>query len=152
MDDELTISVYFWQTVGDYEYEHDGREHTGWARCVDGRTVDGRWPQFHQQTGAQRDYRVAFPDGRTHMRADELPLHWLGYMANDAANLGIESLEGRPGFVSEYQTVYAALTPGHQTTLERTPGDKPRFELRLPHGEAFGGRSTFEAVFPNFYS
>lgn len=144
--------VAIWQTVGNHEFETDGKEYTGWCRDVDGRTVDGRWPQTHQSTGLVRDFRTAFPDGRTQMRADELPAHWLGYVADDAANLGIEAFEGRPGFISDNQTVYAAPAHGREATLQRRPEEKPSFDFRLPRGKEFGGRSTFWVAFPNFYS
>ena len=45
----------FWQTLGRYEYEcNEYGRHTGWYRCVGGQLANGRWPQWHSETGAER--------------------------------------------------------------------------------------------------
>ncbi len=46
--------MHWWQTLGQYEHEVSGSQYTGWVRCVGGRLADGRWPEFHQHTGATR--------------------------------------------------------------------------------------------------
>ncbi len=43
-----------WQRQGQYEYEYDAHGYTGWYRCVGGRLANGRWPQWHSETGAER--------------------------------------------------------------------------------------------------
>lgn len=152
-DAPTALPMLSWQTQGeDYEYEHDGSSYTGWCRSVGGRTLDGRWTERNQKTGEERDHRMAFPDGRTEMRADELPLYWLGYVDDNAAIIGIMAFEGHPGFVGEGLAVYAAPSDGCRATLKRLPGDQPSFEFRLPHGENFGGRSVFWVALSRFFS
>ncbi len=42
--------VMQWQRKGQYEHEvatENGHQHyTGWVRCVNGRSANGRWPQW----------------------------------------------------------------------------------------------------------
>lgn len=49
----------FWQIQGAYEVEvivdRNGMPaYSGWYRCIGGRLADGRWPEWHTQTGATR--------------------------------------------------------------------------------------------------
>lgn len=46
--------MWGWQTIGGYEYQHNGSNYTGWYRCVAGRLADGRWPQWNSNTGEER--------------------------------------------------------------------------------------------------
>ena len=46
--------MFFWQQLGQYEYEHNGSNYTGWHRCIGGRMADGRWPEWHSTTGDTR--------------------------------------------------------------------------------------------------
>ena len=47
--------------AGSYEIEFKGPDSTGWIRYKNGQLADGRHPEWHQETGAER-YR--HPDGR----------------------------------------------------------------------------------------
>lgn len=155
MNDAPAATGTIWQTQGNYEYEvaPDGNTYTDWYRCRDGRAADGRLLEHNHITGETRESRTVFPGGATQMLATELPVHWLGYVADDACNLGMEALEGRPGFIGQTVVVYAVPGEGHTATLERKPGGgTASFELRLPPGQDFGGRSTFWVVFPDFYN
>jgi hypothetical protein len=52
MEEEFVLTS--WQRIGNYEYEHDGHDYTGWHRCVGGRLADGRYPEWNYQTGETR--------------------------------------------------------------------------------------------------
>jgi len=153
----MTMSAAFpdapatrWQTLGRRDFEVVDGRFTGWSRFIDGHTVDGRWPEWNQQTGDRRDHRRVFPDGRTEMPAAELPPNWLGYVADDAATLGKPQgidLGTKPdGFIGEDLVVYAAPADGRRAELQRSPGDEPWFGYRLPPGEEHEGLTTFKVA------
>lgn len=147
----LAVLATTWVRRGSEEFEDGPNGRTGWARDVDGRTADGRWPETYWETGEVREGRATFPDSSTEMRADQLPVGWLGFVGDNAANLGMQALEGRPGFVNEYEMVYAVPADGRRASLTRETSNTPSFKFQLPPGEQWGNRSAFWVVFPNFY-
>lgn len=48
------VKILSWQRLGQYEYQHDGSNYTGWYRCIGGRLENGHWPQWNNKTGATR--------------------------------------------------------------------------------------------------
>ena len=52
-----------WIVLGGYEHEvsENGKTFTGWYRCVGGRLVDGRWPEWNSSTGEERFSGKCFP-------------------------------------------------------------------------------------------
>ena len=43
-----------WQQLGFYEYEVGSQGYTGWYRCIGGRLVDKRWPNWNYNNGQTR--------------------------------------------------------------------------------------------------
>jgi hypothetical protein len=44
-----------WLQLGIHEYEYGGNgQETGWYRAVGGRMSNGRWPAWHNKTGATK--------------------------------------------------------------------------------------------------
>ena len=109
---------------------------------IDGMTDEDRTSEASQMSAA-----ITFPDGRTEIRADELPKDWQGYVDDMGANIGLAAFEGQPGFISEGQTVFAAPHAGCEATLKRLSGEKPDFTFGLPPGHEFGGRTGFWVTF-----
>lgn len=50
----MELEFTSWQRVGNYEYEHNGHDYTGWHRCVGGQLADGRHPEWNYKTGETR--------------------------------------------------------------------------------------------------